>query len=86
MKSYGRNYDRENRILIMENMGVMMRMYARTGKGNYLATAKELGVKAKQLSERIKNYDYEKENEDYEIVGEMDRCAKRTWDELRGTV
>jgi len=30
MKSYGRNYDRQMRILIMENMGVMMRMFART--------------------------------------------------------
>lgn len=76
MVSKTRESDRKNRILIMENMAVCMRMYARTGERDWLDKAQLLGMTARQLNERIKTHDYTKEDEDERIVADLDRQAK----------
>lgn len=80
--SKGREYDRTNRVLIMENMGVMMRMYARTGEARWLERAKEFGDTARNLSERIKNHNYSEIDSEYERMMEMDAEASRLWKEI----
>lgn len=75
MVSKTRESDRKNRILIMENMAVCMRMYARTGEREWLEMAQDMGKTARQLSERIKTHDYTKEDEDERIVADLDQSA-----------
>lgn len=60
----------------MENMGVMMRMFKRTGGKIWLDRAAEFGAVAKKLSQRIKNHDYKKEDEEYKLADEVDRAAQ----------
>lgn len=82
MISQGKQWDKDTRILLMEHMAVNMRMYARTGKKDYLNTARVLGEQAKRLSERIKSHDYSKEDSEWRRVGEMDKAARDLWAKL----
>lgn len=74
--SRGQEYDRNIRILLMEHMGVAMRMYVRTKEEKYLECAKEFGAQAKILSERIKTHDYSKEDAEWEYAIGLDKLAK----------
>jgi len=84
MVSKGRSYDRRNRVLIMEQMAVMLRMYGRTKDPKWKEIAAEMGQTAKLLGERIKNHDYAKEDAEWGYVDKLEREAVLVFDKLKG--
>lgn len=73
MYSKGKKYDMEIRALVLDNLALATRMYKKTGKVFWKEQMVDLAAQSKALSERIKNHDYKKEDEEYAIVDDIDR-------------
>jgi predicted translin family RNA/ssDNA-binding protein len=68
-----RNYERSVRLMTLENIKTVLKIYERTREERWLQAAKELGQFSEFFKRRIKNHDFSTADQAWERVREWDK-------------